>query len=59
VSLKPGYAPAYYYLALVYSRKGLKEKVIEEFELFLKYSTDEAQKEKVRGYILKLRSNNP
>jgi len=59
IRLKPDYAPAYYNLGMVYSGKGLKEKAIQEFELFLKYSPDVAQKEKVRGWIQKLRSMNP
>jgi len=59
VRSKPDYAPAHYNLGFVYSRKGLKEKALEEFELFLKYSSDETKKEEVKGWILKLRSQNP
>jgi tetratricopeptide (TPR) repeat protein len=57
--LQPDFASSYYHLGLVYERKGLREKAVEQFELFLKYSSDEAQKEKVRGWLLKLRSQNP
>jgi len=59
VRLKSNFADAYYYLAIVYSRWGLKDKAIENYELFLKYSKDETKKEEVKGWILKLRSQNP
>jgi Tfp pilus assembly protein PilF len=59
IQLKEDYAPAHYNLGFIYSRKGLKEKALEEFELFLKYSSDETKKEEVKGWILKLRSQNP
>jgi len=59
VRSKPDYAPAHYNLGFVYSRKGLKEKALEEFELFLKYSSDETKKEEVKGWISKIRSQNP
>ncbi len=58
-SIRPDFAPAYLYLGLVYERKGLKEKAIEEFELFLKYSRDEARNQEVRNRIQQLRSQKP
>ncbi|MCJ7496703.1 MAG: tetratricopeptide repeat protein [candidate division Zixibacteria bacterium] len=57
--LKSDFAPTYYNLGVIYSRKGLKDKAIENYELFLKYSKDEAQNEKVRGLIQQLRSQSP
>ncbi len=57
--LQPDFASSYYHLGLVYERKGLREKAIEQFKLFLRYSSDEAQNEKVRGWLLKLRSQKP
>ncbi len=54
----PDYAPVYYHLGLVYSQKGLKEKALENFELFLRKSTDETQKEKVKEWIRRLRSQD-
>jgi tetratricopeptide (TPR) repeat protein len=58
-NLKPGFAPTYFALGLTCSRMGFKEKAIENYELFLRYSKDEAQNEKVRGLIQQLHSKNP
>jgi tetratricopeptide (TPR) repeat protein len=57
--LKSDFASTLYNLGVIYSRKGFKEKAIENYELFLKYSKDEVQNEKVRGLIQQLRSQSP
>lgn len=56
VRLKPDYAPVYYNLGMIYARKGLKAQAVEQFKLFLKYSSDEVANEKVRELIKNLRS---
>ncbi|HEX9912024.1 MAG TPA: tetratricopeptide repeat protein, partial [candidate division Zixibacteria bacterium] len=59
IQLKEDCYPAHYNLGLIYSRKGYREKAIENYDLFLKYSKDETQNEKMRGLIQQLRSQNP
>jgi len=54
--LRPDFDPDYYHLGLVYAHKGMKEKAIEEFELFLSLSKDQTQNQQVRDWIQQLRS---
>jgi tetratricopeptide (TPR) repeat protein len=57
--LKPDYYPVYYGLGMVYAYKGMKDKAIEELQLFLKYAKNPAEIQKAQGLIQQLSSQKP
>jgi len=56
LKLKPSHLPVYYYLGVTYSYKGMKDRAIESFELFLKSSPETPQKQQARTWLKQLQA---